>query len=311
LPYLTEAIDSVLAQTLRPNEIIVTDDCSTDGSQAVIEGYASRYSDLIRPIFHSKNLGVSRNRNFALKEAQGTFVTTLDGDDRYLPQKLERELDIICQRSDVHMVYSNMRLIDSQGKRIREWITNPTKAPTGDIFQETFMRSFPYRTFFRFELINYQLLREVGFYDPSLSVWEDWELAIRLTKILKVDYCHAVLVEVRRHGKGLSATQLSSHLDALQYIYSKNRSLLSDLPTETQRTLKHSFLNRLARVARRAAREALSKGDKAEAIRHWIQAVRYRPIQRKDIDLISQIVLSEGIYNNAKKHYADFLSHFV
>ena len=86
--YLSQAIDSVLNQTLQPFEIIIADDCSTDGSQALIKKYTNRYPHLIRPFCHSKNMGIPKNKSFAMHQAQGDFVTYLDGDDRFLPKSL-------------------------------------------------------------------------------------------------------------------------------------------------------------------------------------------------------------------------------
>lgn len=89
--FLKEAILSVVNQTLPVNEIIVADDGSTDGSRDLITSLAHEYSQ-IKPIFREKNLGVSINRDLAIRAAQSNLITTLDGDDCYSPKKLSKNL---------------------------------------------------------------------------------------------------------------------------------------------------------------------------------------------------------------------------
>lgn len=85
--FLVEALESVLNQTYTPNQIIVVDDCSTDGSQAVIENYSRQYPGIFTTIYHNKNMGIAQTRIDALSAVTGDFVTYLDGDDRFLPEK--------------------------------------------------------------------------------------------------------------------------------------------------------------------------------------------------------------------------------
>ncbi len=87
--FLVEAIESVLSQTLKPVELIIVDDRSTDGSQEVIGEYARRYPDLIRPYYQEMNVGIAANKAFAQQHVNGDWLTYLNGDDRFLPQKLE------------------------------------------------------------------------------------------------------------------------------------------------------------------------------------------------------------------------------
>ena len=109
--YLVEAIDSVLNQTLKPFEIIIVDDCSTDGSREVIAGYALRYPDLVNPIYHTRNQGVAQARIDALQMVTGDYVTYVDGDDRYLPTKLEKEARLLQENAnDLGMSYENQEL---------------------------------------------------------------------------------------------------------------------------------------------------------------------------------------------------------
>ncbi|AQP45765.1 glycosyltransferase family 2 protein [Tessaracoccus flavus] len=78
-PYLTQCLDSVLAQTFGDFELLLVDDGSTDGSSALCDAYAAR-DDRVR-VVHQPNAGLSAARNAGLKLALGEFITFLDGDD--------------------------------------------------------------------------------------------------------------------------------------------------------------------------------------------------------------------------------------
>lgn len=83
--YLAEAIESVLAQTYRPIEIIVVDDGSTDGTADV----ARRFSETVR-YFYQTNSGCGASRNTGIKKGVGSFLSFLDSDDLWVEEKLSR-----------------------------------------------------------------------------------------------------------------------------------------------------------------------------------------------------------------------------
>src|SRR3954469_3080161 len=115
--YLIEAIESVINQTVKPHEIIIVDDHSTDDkSIEIIREYVARYPTLVKAIFQEKNVGIPKNRNTALHKVTGNYVAILDGDDRFLPDKVETELAALRQHPAVQCIYSNVRYIDAGGQ---------------------------------------------------------------------------------------------------------------------------------------------------------------------------------------------------
>ena len=110
--YLRECIESVLAQTLRPFEIIICDDHSTDDSWAIISEYARRHTELIKAYRQKKNIGPARNGNFGRKIAKGDLFAGIDGDDRWLPRKLEMEWKALQRHPDARIAYSNVYNIE-------------------------------------------------------------------------------------------------------------------------------------------------------------------------------------------------------
>lgn len=300
--YLIEAVESVLNQTLKPFEIIIADDCSTDGSQEIIWEYARKYPDLIRPFCHSQNLGIPKNKRFALEQVQGDLVTYLDGDDRYLPRKLELELETLRNHPEAQIVYSNIYFIDPDGKRTGQWIDNNSLPPNGHVFTEVFGRAFPKNTLFRNEIIDYQCVKGTGFYDEEFAMYHDWELRIRLTKTLKVTYCPETLAEYRLHPSGISKSVSVRHLDEMKRVYVKNRSLLNDLPETERRTVEEKLSSIFGQLTRKASREELAKGNKQHALNYWLESWRYNH-KRFDFTLPVQLILPKWLFSQLKVVY--------
>jgi glycosyltransferase involved in cell wall biosynthesis len=278
---LAEAIDSVLAQTLRPHEIIVVDDASSDGSQATISGYAARHPGLIRPIFHERNTGVARTRIDALSAVSGDAVTYVDGDDRILPAKIEREARALAE-SGAPIAFSNHYYMDGAGNRTGIW-AGKLEPPQGSVLAETFARDYPGRDLFRMELIRVADLKSVGFHDPSLATFEDFDLRIRLTRSLRTCYVNEPLAEIRRQDTGLSWSRPETHFAMLMRIYRKNRPLLRHLDPGVRRRAERRFLNWLGSNARKAGQAALidarrsAVGRRAAAARFFLFCVRHAP----------------------------------
>ncbi|NMZ34903.1 glycosyltransferase family 2 protein [Pseudomonas proteolytica] len=101
---LAESIQSVLGQTLGSFELLIVDDCSTDGTRDLILSFAAA-DQRIRPIFLQENGGVASARNAAIRCAEGRYIAFLDADDIWLENKLVRQLDAFSQGADV--VYSD------------------------------------------------------------------------------------------------------------------------------------------------------------------------------------------------------------
>jgi glycosyltransferase involved in cell wall biosynthesis len=278
--YLIEAIESVLNQTLKPFEIIIVDDCSTDGSQQVIERYAQANPELIRPFYHEQNLGIAKNKAFAQRQVRGDWLTYLDGDDRFLPQKLELEWETLLKHPEAKVVYSNFYLIDAEGKKLHLW-TDGVEAPSGYIFPQTFARTFtPYYSDFRNELIAYECLKEAGFYDKERVTHEDWDLKIRLTKRFLVAYCNVPLIEYRRHDKCISRTSSDAfRFRQMQQVYYKNRPLLDDVGLEERSLIKSELYKFFSKRASKIIREELTKRQRLKAIQYYLEFLKWMSVK--------------------------------
>lgn len=292
--YLIDAIESVLAQSLKPHQIIIVDDCSSDGSQELIAGYASRYSQLITPIYHRSNQGISRSRNDALQAVNGDYVTYVDGDDRFLPTKLEKEAKLLQENPHVQIAFSNYYYITVDGDRTGIWAEKEIP-PQGNIFRQAFAREFPRGNLFRSELVAYSCLKEIGFYDDRLPIYEDWDLKIRLTKNYQALYCSEPLSEYRRHQYGLSQSSKSLHFKSIERIDRKNRILLNDLPSFGRVSVQQKLATKLSWLAQQAAREELEKRHKMLAFGYWLKSWQYNS-REPNLNLATQILLPRWLY---------------
>ena len=292
--FLVRAIDSVLHQTLRPSEIIIVDGSSTDGSQEVIAEFSSRYPDLITPIYHSQNIGVAQARIDALRAVTGDYVTHLDGDDRFLPTKLESEARLLLDNPSAQIAYSNHYYVNLDGAKIGVWADGVTP-PQGDVFRQTFTRDFPRGSLFRNELVDYGSWKRVGFHDPKQGLYEDYEMLIRLTKHLQVAYVDEPLAEYRIHEEGLSRAPAADHLGALERIYRKNEPLLRDLNIADRKEIQRKLDRRMARIARQAAREAVEhcQQGRMDALDCYLRCLKYQLRYSLDYKLILGILLPQ------------------
>ena len=299
--YLIEAIDSVLAQTLRPDQLIIVDDCSSDGSLDVIRGYAAQYPDLITPIFHAQNAGVAQTRIDALNAVTSEYATYVDGDDRLLPEKLEREMAALRANPTARIAFANVGYIDADGQRTGQWAAPGERVPQGDVVHQVFAREFPRRMLYRHEMVHYPTWRAIGFYDPTLGWLEDWEMRIRLTKRCQTVYVNEVLSEFRQHGSGLSSAKVTLRLAAGEYVIRKNTPLLADLDEAERDLIMKKLGVWLGHLNKRAAVQMMEEhSDHWRALRHFVRGVRqFPPVY--DSRLLVRILLPGFVYNGVRR----------
>ena len=141
-PYIRQCLDGFLMQkTNFPFEIIINDDCSTDGTTEIIKEYAAKYPDLIKPIFHDENQYQKGVRGmfakFVFPKAQGKYLALCEGDDYWIdPLKLQKQVDILESDDSVSMVYTSFKTVDSKGNlMLRPDYENYKKRSfNGDVF---------------------------------------------------------------------------------------------------------------------------------------------------------------------------------
>lgn len=260
--YIEECLDSILSQTYKHIEIVIIDDASKDNSKEIINSYTKKYKN-IKTIFNDQNKGVTKNRDTAIKEASGEYITTLDGDDFYIDnQKLEKEMNLIQEfvkkgSKDI-IVFSNIILVDRIGKRLFPKAKNNIKE--GNIFKALFSRSCMIPRDFIFTKEQYI---KAGKFDINIPIYEDWDLKIRLAKQNNFYYSGVDGIGYRRHGEGLSSANHATHIKWLKYIFNKNRFLLEkedrdEMETKLNQFMKKAFNSSLKNKLREKVRKLIS-----------------------------------------------------
>jgi len=115
--FIAQAIESVLAQRVNFDyEIVIGDDCSTDGTRAVIMDFHRRYPDRIVPLIRDQNIGGCRNTESTLAACQGQYLAMLEGDDYWTCEdKLQRQVDFLDANPDYAICCHRVQLFDETG----------------------------------------------------------------------------------------------------------------------------------------------------------------------------------------------------
>lgn len=114
--YIAQAIESVLMQRGPDLEIemVIGDDVSSDNTRAIVADYAIRYPDVIKPLFHAKNLGPGANSRACLAACTGEFIAALEGDDYWTdPDKLRLQIAALRARPDCMLCFHDAETFDS------------------------------------------------------------------------------------------------------------------------------------------------------------------------------------------------------
>ncbi|HET9034258.1 MAG TPA: glycosyltransferase [Dokdonella sp.] len=117
--YVRQCVESVLEQSVDADlEILVGDDCSSDGTSEIVAELAAAHPDVISHFRHNPRLGAFENMKGLIGRASGDFIARVDADDYWLPGKLERQLDYLVENPDCSAVYTNALTIDDAGNAI-------------------------------------------------------------------------------------------------------------------------------------------------------------------------------------------------
>lgn len=198
--YLAEAVDSVLAQTYAPVELIVVNDGSTDGTRELLDGYGDRIVAI-----HQENQGLSAARNTGIRRATHEFVAFLDADDIWEPEKLACQMACFRELPDAYgLVACDRGTMNEHGVR------NP-KATTFRKFRrssrEIRLHDMLLRTQFcpSSAVVRKACFADCGEFDTTLRSSEDRDMWLRIAEVWKLHLDERVLCYVRKHSSNMSA----------------------------------------------------------------------------------------------------------
>lgn len=168
---LRRCVDSVLCQTEPVSEIIIVDDGSVDDTAKVV-------ASLPGPIrlLRQRNLGVSVARNTGIREARSTWIAFLDADDRWLSNKIERQMQCAVENTDADVIYSDAEVESESGASAGTFLTGKGPA-VGWVFDRLLNSCFVLPSTV---LIKRDTLVRAGMFDERLCRAEDYELWLRI-----------------------------------------------------------------------------------------------------------------------------------
>jgi glycosyltransferase involved in cell wall biosynthesis len=164
--FLPRCLKSVFEQILKPEEVIVVDDGSTDNSAKVAAELGAR-------VIRRENGGLSAARNTGIQKASCEWIALLDADDTWAPEKLERQ--VACIQPDTVLVYTGVRFFDESGSRSEQPAIDPVTASKMLRYRNPITPSTV--------LARREMLMLGGGFREDIRACEDWEMWVRLQKM--------------------------------------------------------------------------------------------------------------------------------
>lgn len=196
--FVCDAVEGALSQTVKPLEVIVIDDGSTDDTRERLKRYEGR----IRYEFQA-NAGISAARNHGIRLSRGGWIALLDSDDIWHTQKLERQLALHRKHPEVRasgtdfIIFSNEEAVPANGTLYQHDPSFLTLSVTDLVFGEHFSGGSG-------ALIHRDCFDKVGMFDETLRAVEDLEMWVRLGSEFNLGRVLEPLVFIRTHPNSLS-----------------------------------------------------------------------------------------------------------
>ena len=278
--YIVEAIESALAQTHHPIEIIVVNDGSTDGTMLALRSFGDRIK-----VIDQANGGVAKARNAGLAAAKGEYVAFLDADDVWLPGKVSAQVRSLDANPDVGACYVAWHVWspDTDGSFHRpEFVFESVDSIRIDTKKSGFIYG---RLIFDCEMltttvmIRSSIVRKIGEFNNNLKCGEDYDYWLRLSQITKIN-CLSCIYALYRVVVGSASRRAPSQNYELTVIKTAiERFGLTDssgIKIDPKRIKK-----RMDTLVFRFGYIHLRQGDPSLAIAAFSESLRSRPLQPK------------------------------
>lgn len=245
------AVESVLAQTWRPLQVIVVDDGSNDGSADELKAICDHLSSpgVEVTLIRQNNQGPSLARNAGLKCALGRWVAFLDSDDSWLPEKLERQMRVLEQFAECGGCFTDARYLNSAGmdESTFRLFGRHYGQPSGIDWDAPGLLARSFCGFFLSTLlVSTEIVRRIGGLDAEVGFAEDRDLYFRLALVTPLAYLDEPLVRTDRSPSPAGSTcrpwdKVEVRLQGHQRMYEKWLGLGTALPREIRRIVKREL----------------------------------------------------------------------
>jgi glycosyltransferase involved in cell wall biosynthesis len=285
--YIGESIDSVLAQTHSPDEILIIDDGSTDDTPGVV----SRFKDPRIQYVVLPHSGISAARNKGIALASGDYLAFLDSDDRWRSTMLEKQLAMLAEDEELVCSFTNfVRFRDHPPKIFAEQFTYCTEFAhlkdkmhrkndgfivDGDPFT-TFVQFYEFPAYLQCIVFRRSIISDMQM-NESLRIGEDTEFVLRAFLRGKVALLPEVLADIRRHD-----SNITSEVGELVEL-DKARALLS-LRNVVDTGRRRAALNdRLVKAHIDGATALIRTGYRSEGIKSFLNALNTPGSRRRKL----------------------------
>jgi len=273
--FITECLASAMRQhTTFPTEMVIGEDCSTDGTRAICEEYQRRHPDRIRLLLPPVNRGRYENFRQAFAACRGRYVALLEGDDYWtVPDKLQRQVDLLEAHPEWALSFHNVCILEDNRPTRLFFETRPKAVFTQEDFIE--------RNFVPTCACVFRNQRGVSFpawyYDEDKNPYPDWVLHVLTTARGAAGYIHAVMAVHRRHAGGVWGRTFSGGLDAeIERMTRRLKTfarLAECMPPQCQQRLRRQR----ALAAFHLAVAWREKGHRTRACQYALRALREDP----------------------------------
>lgn len=199
--FIAKALDSALMQNCDFNyEILISEDCSTDGTREIVVDYQKKFPEKIRLLLSEKNVHSNEVVSRGIHAAKGNYIALLDGDDYWTsPEKLQRQVAFLDAHPECSMCFHNAQVLHEEThQNLRNWTPSNQKqiSTLDDLWLGNFIATCS--TMFRNGLIH----RIPDWYHSFFPI-TDWPLYILLAEHGSIGYINEVMGAYRHHPGGL------------------------------------------------------------------------------------------------------------
>lgn len=139
--YIRQCLQSIVDQKTNFDfEVIVSDDCSTDGTSRIVQEFFVNYPDFIKPIYHKNNIGAYKNFLFVHSQATGEYISHMDGDDFTLPGKLQAQANFLDQNQDCNVLFHRVKILYEKTGILKDDLTDINLIPEGGYSRPDILR---------------------------------------------------------------------------------------------------------------------------------------------------------------------------
>lgn len=236
-PFIAQAIESVLVQRAEfPFELVIGDDCSTDGTREIVEAYGRAHPGIVKPVLPERNVGHGEMLRQALAAARGELIAYLDGDDYWSSTaKLARQVEFLQANPDCHDCFHDVSLVyDEAG--MPSGTISPRFAEEHFGIEQIVMECFIPAPAMMFRRAVFEELEPEAFD----SAWLDWIIHVQAATHGPLGYLPEVMACYRVHRGGMfSALDRVSQLEEDDYFYARLLPQLPDQRDLIERCLAH------------------------------------------------------------------------